>query len=139
MNYARRLDRFRRLLRRVPDEIILAVASRHLELGEPTQCVCGWVIREAIGGLAQQDPEEISLGLDFEESWVEDGPRTIPRRLRRKLDDAGGIPPNMCAALYGGRPDSWEMLYYGVTDEADPDYAPIEQAFVERVRAAAHA
>lgn len=107
-------------LRRVPDEIILSVATRNLKLAEGASCLCGWAVREAIARIRQTDPVHV-----FFESGNGD----------------------RCATLFGGTEDEWQAIYHGVAD--DPQcydwttgrYVPnegcrlpeIERAFVERV------
>lgn len=42
----------------VPDEVVLAVASRDLELFNATTCLVGWTVREHLAALAGQSPVE---------------------------------------------------------------------------------
>jgi hypothetical protein len=103
------------LLRRVDDDIILSVATREFRMPSPQACICGWIVREALAGLAGRPADVTDVWED-----VPGGPRT-------EVDD----PPDRCAALFGGRRATWNRLFYGVTDDAQ--LPSIELAFVQRV------
>lgn len=123
----KRYRTYLKTLRRVPDDVILAVAGRPLNLGDGESCLCGWFVREALARIRSVDATEIR--------GVEDGTTSYER----------------CTDLYGGSQTEWYDIYAGVADEAEesrynwttgttetfpnPDYRlpDIERAFVERM------
>lgn len=115
-----------KLLRRVPDDIILSVATREIVPSMASSCLCGWVIREAISKMANKDAETTAaVGLlastfapiddEFHASWAT-------------------IEADRLASLYGGRPADWDQIFYGICGE---DALLIEVAFTNRVAEAA--
>ncbi|MFI5230735.1 MAG: hypothetical protein ACHQWU_16810 [Gemmatimonadales bacterium] len=100
-------------LRRVPDDIMLAVGSRDFALSTTERCVCGWVVREAIAKLtATPDAAEVSPYRNAVCANVIDG----------------------CKKLFGYDGYEWDFLFQGVLSEALP---AIEEAFTLRVMEAA--
>lgn len=114
----KRHDRVLNHLRRVPDNIILAVASRDLQLQRSDMCLCGWVVREALGQLLKMDPDKVDIS----------GRLELPNG--RELYSN---PEDVCQEMFGGSADVWEEIYLGVTNEEYPAYADIERAFTNRV------
>lgn len=129
-----RCDRFYRLLQGVPDDILLSVASRDLDLDNPNACLCGWIVREAIGSLAAVDPDTFGLYsriVDCEVHTQTGKSLLVPWSLDRA--------PVICAMLYGGAYRDWSALYFGVSYQGGPrsSLGAIEEAFTRRVREAA--
>jgi hypothetical protein len=90
-------------LRRIPDDVILSVATRDLELDHAQTCLCGWAVREAIArasGIADADMVEV-----FGITWK-------------------------CQDAFGGSSDEWADIFWGVVGGPASE---IECAFVERV------
>lgn len=99
-------DSVLKTLQRIPDRIILAVATRDLELSDPYSCLCGWAIRESLAemrGMAASDVPYDSYG-----------PTTME-----------------CAEVFGGADREWTGIFSGVTRaESLPT---IERAYVRRL------
>ena len=72
-------------LRRIPADIILAIAAQDFDEQRGSSCVCGWALRESIARSANVAPEEIQTG----------------------------YAPYGCADRFGGDMEEWERLYYG--------------------------
>lgn len=105
-------QQYLKTLRRVPDDEILSVATREMEMTDGKTCLCGWVIREHIARITGQAPEDVypyNDAADFGEAWS---------------------PDERCAEFFGGSRAEWNALYEGVYKEPAP---LIERAFVERV------
>lgn len=100
--------KYLKTLRRIPDDIVLSVATREIVDISPSQCVCGWAIRESIARAANMPAEEVIV--------------TFPVTWR-------------CENAFGGTDEEWSAIFLGICDEAQ---APrIEAAFVIRVMEAA--
>lgn len=96
------------LLRRVPDDIILALGCREFDMGDGDCCICGWAVREALARVRSVAAEQI-MGDD---GW-----------------DCRAY--STCAALFGGSEEDWRRLYYDVDNPWKlPD---IEAAFAQRL------
>lgn len=94
-------------LTRLPDDIVLAVMGRDLDLGYPYECVCGWAVRESIA-------RELGIAAS---------------------DVASGIQlPNLivveCANRFGGSVDEWDRIFIGVCNDQMP---LIEEAMARRL------
>lgn len=98
-------------LRRIPDEIILSIATQDLEPDYGSRCICGWAIREVLAIAAGVDAEEVTL-------------------------DSSDIPVvDRCLAAFGGLSHEWGNLFW---DIAASKTAPlVEEAFAQRVLEAA--
>jgi len=114
------------LLKRVPDDVMLAVATRDLDVDMPPRCVCGWVLREAVARLVGKDAGQVRI--------VTAVKKALPEYKSSGVDDA--FVPDACARLYGGEVDAWEGLFWNITGA---DHYAIESAFVQRVAEAAQA
>lgn len=101
------INAYHATLRRVPDDIILAVGSREIEAESSQQCLCGWVLRETIAKCA---------GIDAVDVEYQNG---VCGLLARRI---------------GGSWLEWFQIFQGITDARVYD---IELAFVARVREAA--
>lgn len=101
-------------LRRVPDEIILSVATRNLVLGDGEQCLCGWFVREQVARMTNDRADCTSAynyGAEIGEPFS---------------------PVGRSTKMFGGTVSEWASIWNGVTQN---EFAPhIERAFVERVR-----
>lgn len=131
MSIAHAARPFRRLLDYVPDDVILEAAGREFDMSDGNKCVVGWVLRGVMARLVNKTAERINL--DFETVTL----------------DGYGYPydrvseSEMLATLVGGRRDTWEKMFNGVTHDATAvrwDGMPykvnlpiIEYAFVRRL------
>jgi hypothetical protein len=88
----------------IPDDVVLSVATRDLDLGEADRCLCGWVLREQLARAA---------GVDASEQTV-DSFRVV-----------GG-----CVEAFGGDYDAWSAVFRGVTNYRA---RIIEEAWTNRV------
>lgn len=95
------------LFARIPDAIVLSVATRDYNEMDPHRCLCGWALREQIA---------LASGVDAD-SVVPD-PGTVVQR---------------CAAAFGGEWVEWATVFSGVTDHHAP---AIEAAWVNRIEEA---
>lgn len=111
---------FLKTLRRLPDDVVLDMATREFAMHSEDACLCGWALRASLSRLDGKAPEEFSG-----DDW--DDPNTDTEIVR----------------LFGGTPDEWRDIYVGVTEKSDNmwDYyvgrrgklPEIERAFIERV------
>lgn len=102
-------------LRRIPNEIVLSVGSRDMDMGDPMTCLCGWALREGLANMAKlADAERVSHYIPS--VW----PSSYP---------SNGVP-DKCARLFAGDWLEWNAVFMGVTDERAP---LIETAFAIRV------
>jgi hypothetical protein len=92
-------------LRRVPDDIVLAVATRNVEPLFSDRCLCGWFVREQVEQMTGSSADEMDLPYSA----------TIPR----------------CIESFGGTEAEWYRLFRDIYPE--PTGASVERAFVERV------
>lgn len=108
-------------LRRIPDEVILDMATREFQMFSARSCVCGWALRGGLSLLNGKTPDEF---------------------------DVNGNPAAM-AARFGGTDEEWRAIFIGVTAgcgtpgcgvcRAAGKLPDIELAFVHRVAEAASA
>lgn len=111
--------------RRVPDDIILSVASREFEMGDNASCVCGWIVREAVARLRNVAAEMVDLSDTI----------MLPNGEEFYLSKEG------CHMIFGGSRLGWEEIFHGVTGisdfdptyEGNPAVPDIERAFMNRV------
>lgn len=117
------MQNFLDTLRRLPDDIVLDMATREFRMTEASSCVCGWALQVALDKL---------IG----------APESRPHSLLRDQ-----VPATL-ALLFGGAQDEWDAMYYGVLPRhaLRPEFftygdhvADIELAFVERVAEAVEA
>lgn len=101
---------FLQTLRRLPDDVVLDMATREFQMGEPDTCVCGWAIRHALARRLDVAPEDVNGD-------------TVSVHSEEKL--------------YGGTWQEWYSIFQGVC--GDVDLPLIELAFVIRVDEAASA
>jgi hypothetical protein len=103
------MPNYSKLLDRVPDATILAVATRDLDLESPNSCLCGSVVREYVGALQNIDPDYINVS---------------DSGISMDADKA-------CSKLFGGRTRDWRSMFFGVVDSRRLPL--IELAFVRRI------
>lgn len=97
------------LFNRIPDDVVLAVSARDLNLWDPYTCLCGWVVRESLAQAA---------GIDADQQSAHD------------------IGINYTAAeRFGGSYRDWANVFNGVTQS--DKVAIIEEAWTRRVMKAA--
>lgn len=106
-------------LRRVPDEIMLAVAAQDFNGNDGARCLCGWVVREYAGRLREIDP-------------VQAGVRDVDGRPAWESDE-------VAASVFGGTDAEWGEIYNAAGDEAvdATNFGELELAFTLRVMEAA--
>lgn len=98
-------------LRRVPDDIILAVGSREIDMGDGNTCVCGWVIREHIARLTAAAPESIDAYANY---------------------GTDGNPRRKCTDAFGGTDEEWSRVYLAPSWKI----ADLEIALAQRIKEA---
>lgn len=98
-------------LRRIPDDIVLSMATRGIDVNNGNVCICGWAIREAVGRAAGRD--------------AADTPVADILSIRRDL-----------ARRFGGTEQEWDNLYFDVGYYGGK-VSVVEAAFVTRVMEAA--
>jgi hypothetical protein len=96
--------KFLTTFRRIPDDVMLSIASREFDMNNGTTCICGWALREAIGEATGVSAEDVALSF-FD------------------------VPYSLCKN-YGGTFEEWTDLYTGVTNY---NINSIELAFVLRL------
>lgn len=99
---------YRRTLDRIPDDIVLSMASREIEPNEGPSCICGWAVRESIARVC---------GIDASEA-------PTPSRIIYE-----------CWNRFGGTEPEWASVYWHII--GDTTAALVEEAFADRVMAAA--
>ncbi len=97
-------------LRRVPDNIVLSVASREIDPLNPRTCLCGWFVAESIG---------LMLNVASDDVYSRNG---LPWIVAE------------CSERFGGGWGEWNDIFSGIANAVT--YPPIELAFVERVQEA---
>jgi hypothetical protein len=108
------VEKYLTTLRRVPDDVILAIGAREIVPDKGDVCVCGWAVREQLARIAQTDAEEqdaFDWGAEPFTAWS---------------------PADRAPVLFGGNPETWRALY----DRAPYD-RDVEEAFTLRVMEAA--
>lgn len=113
------IAQYLKTLRRLPDDVVLDLATRELELFSPSRCVCGWAVRL---GLAQAAGVPAKDELDTFE-------------YHGMLPVCGTVASMV--ELYGGTIDEWADIFSGVTEEREMPV--IELALVKRVLEAVNA
>ena len=105
-------------LMRIPDDVILAMGTREFDMWEPSECVCGWALRE---GLARA-PGYASVNADDVNQYrLADGTRFVGGTVDR------------CVGVFGGRYAEWNTIFGDAVDRPDA----VELAFVKRFAIAA--
>lgn len=105
---ATKVSPYLKTLRRVPDDIILSVATRRIVPISPEACICGWVLRESLARMANTDAAHVDPYANSNASVV-----------------------SGCTEQFGGEWQDWDNIFCGIgTRRAGED---IEFAFVDRV------
>ena len=96
-----RIDRAYRTLKRVPDDIILAVMTDDMNLDNNQTCLIGSVVQEKVLQMAN---------LEFN-----------PTKNLARIDGGkySGGSVNSAQSLFGGEYNEWEEIYYGVTHQPE--------------------
>lgn len=105
--------RYLKTLRRIPNDVMLAVGTREFAMGEGDSCLCGWAIREKVAEC-----------------------RELADAGTLHVADVGVMGSNFreiekCVELFGGRYADWEAIYWGVVRSSTVPL--IEEAFTLRV------
>ncbi len=90
-------------LRRIPDDIILAIGAQDFDECSFERCVCGWALRERLARELNVEPESVKAEIF-----------TVPGR---------------CSELFSGDYTEWHALFQG----AMMDTLNVETAFVDRL------
>jgi hypothetical protein len=102
-------EKYLTTLRRIPDDIILSIASREVVPIQCSQCICGWGAREALARVRGVDADDILRVDGFEfETW------------------------KTCHQVFGGEVNEWCDVFTDIYSGPD-----VEDAFVTRVMEAA--
>lgn len=75
-------------LRRIPDDIVLAIFAHDFDEGHGEQCVCGWALRESMTRELNMPAEDVLVGL----------------------------PITRCHGRFGGSLREWDDLYWGASN-----------------------
>jgi hypothetical protein len=97
-------------LRRLPDDVVLDMATREFEMGLGDTCVCGWALRAGLSLANGETPDEVQLF---------GGPSLRDTAVTEDL-----------AKEFGGQRGEWEDIWDGVCMGDLPD---IELAFAIRL------
>lgn len=90
-------------LRRIPDDIFLAIFSHDFDEGDGDRCVCGWAMREGIARV---------LGVDADAT-----------------DETNYESYETCQRFFGGDEREWLDLYYDAASRS----SEVEMAVVDRL------
>jgi hypothetical protein len=112
--YRTRYQRALTTLKRVPDDIVLATASRDIELHSGNSCLVGTFVREKFVQMST---------LDFEHTDANSAPNMGATYYCDVQKNA--------AELFGGTEKEWDFIFSGVV--TPHLHGPIELAFVKRV------
>ena len=116
-----RIDRAYRTLKRVPDDIILAVMTDDMNLENTQTCLVGSVVQEKVLQMAN---------LEF-------NPTANLNRIDRGKYSGGSV--NSAQSLFGGEYEEWNEIYYGVTNhpedtgDSELDVHEVEIALARRL------
>jgi hypothetical protein len=95
-------------LRRIPDAIILDMATRRIDLFFSRSCICGWAMQATFNAPTDYDAWYLTHALSV---------RSRDEYFLRLVE------------TYGGTPKQWYTLYRGIMDKT----AIVEAAFMDRV------
>ncbi len=95
-------------LRRLPADIVLSMATRNIQVGNPSACVCGWAIRESLAFTNGKPAEEYRVS-EACDPWHQG---------------------EYLAKEYGGTVGEWDSLFYDASSLLTPI---VEEAFLRRV------
>ena len=107
------LEQYLDTLERIPDDVLLSALTRDMELGHPSTCLCGWVLREQMAKVAGVDAADVNA--DKWDYYLSGDRWTVPAK---------------CAAKFGGTYEEWAEIFHGVCDYRAPT---IERALALRV------
>ncbi len=117
-----------RMLNRVPDDVILAVATQDMHMGSPRSCLVATVVKEALSGLTGK---RIKPDVRFYREHIT---AAINKATPDKPPLVWYNAPEAAQRLYGGSFASWHALY-GNADDGET-FPAVERAFVNRVNLA---
>jgi hypothetical protein len=122
--------KYLKTLKRIPDDVVLSVASRNLKLDDGNYCLVGTAVKEMLISMVG----------------------TAPKKFDTEVDSIN--VPELASLLFGGTKSEWEDVFTGVIDTHplgiwekgyDPKHPDmtrsqyIELAFLKRVAQAAEA
>ena len=102
-------------LRRIPDDIVLAIFAQDFYEGANDRCVCGWAVRERMARQFNAPPENVRLP----QVPVMDGSPVL-------CDEDSFV---VAQHLFGGSCEEWRALW----DGAAWDTFAVEEAVVDRL------
>lgn len=96
-------------LRRIPEDIMLAIFAHEFDECDGNVCICGWAVRENLARLNNSDAED-------ENAYDQNAPE-------------GGAwnPPARCAQMFGGEPREWQSLYSNAASNPDVEAAVVDR------------
>jgi hypothetical protein len=100
-----------RVLRLLPDQVVLDVAGRDLVMSDSRQCLCGWALRASMALASGGDPADDKYADEC--VW---GLYEVPDALARR---------------YGGTVEDWALIFGGVASHLYRE--AIEEAFTLRL------
>lgn len=101
-------------LRRIPDDIILSMATRNFDMLVPNVCLCGWAWREALDHASKEKRAALTVGDD----------------TAMRFDSVWCYTDNGCRKAFGGTSAEWSSIY------GDADMPVVETAFTVRLEEA---
>lgn len=119
------LELYLNLFELIPDDIMLTLATRELQLDNANACVCGWAVRDAIACVTGEEAARIDL-VNFD---------SVPVALHRAAAKLAGesitrsrhghqdgplplhLVPELCSLIFGATRDSWDDLFQGVVEK----------------------
>lgn len=109
-------------LRRLPDEIVLDIAGRDINLFQPHACVCGWALNSAI-----------TFGLNKAVAMAKNGQLDIyyPDEDKSSEEVRYDADVRVMAEIFGGNEGDWQLIFMGVTEGVLVPY--IEEALTRRL------
>jgi hypothetical protein len=113
-------------LRRIPDEIILEMATREFVMGSAPSCLCGWALLEDLAALQAKPLDELV------DNRAGDDPSFTNHDLFYNSSNAGAMQRMIDA--FGGTKREWDAVFLGVCRA--PELRLIELAFTLRVEEA---
>jgi len=122
-----RLAMYRNLFDRLPDEIVLDMATRDLDMESHNACVCGWALRLALQNGAAAEDITLTDSLDWNRPIH---PFVVEHAGPDVRWHACAVPAAL-AVKVGGSPEEWQELFAGVLEAAEMPL--IELAFVDCV------
>lgn len=101
-------------LRRVPPNVVRAVATRNIVPSDGATCLCGWFVREMVAQMTHVDADAVD-----------------PYDCRIGLSDPVWNPRTGSQQFFGGTREEWIRIYVDIISDDDGRF--VEEAFARRV------